>query len=65
MMMMMMLLLLWKVHLTENAAQKEARLSELEAELGRSKAACTRLEQVFSLWFSFILLCFPICFVCL
>ncbi|RYR53574.1 hypothetical protein Ahy_A06g028755 [Arachis hypogaea] len=33
------------VHLSENAAQKEARISELEAELGRSKAACTRFEQ--------------------
>ncbi|KAL1314117.1 nuclear-pore anchor [Arachis hypogaea] len=33
------------VHMSENAAQKEARISELEAELGRSKAACTRFEQ--------------------
>ncbi|KAK2421940.1 nuclear-pore anchor [Trifolium repens] len=33
------------VHLTENAAQKEARFSEVEAELGRCRAACTRLEQ--------------------
>ncbi|KAI4333246.1 hypothetical protein L6164_018080 [Bauhinia variegata] len=33
------------VHMSENAAQKEARLSEVEAELARSKAACTRLSQ--------------------
>ncbi|CAJ2659083.1 unnamed protein product [Trifolium pratense] len=33
------------VHLTENAAQKEARFSEVEAELGRCRAACTRLQQ--------------------
>ncbi|KAL2330957.1 hypothetical protein Fmac_018538 [Flemingia macrophylla] len=33
------------VHLTEHAAHKEARLSEVEAELARCKAACTRLEQ--------------------
>ncbi|MED6155906.1 hypothetical protein PIB30_009681, partial [Stylosanthes scabra] len=33
------------VYLSENAAQKEARRSELEAELGRSRAACTRFEQ--------------------
>jgi hypothetical protein len=39
--------MLWlKVHLTENAAQKEARFSEVEAELGRCRAACARLEQV-------------------
>ncbi|TKY49466.1 Nuclear-pore anchor [Spatholobus suberectus] len=33
------------VHLCENAAHKEARLSEVEAELARCRAACTRLEQ--------------------
>ncbi|CAL5187045.1 unnamed protein product [Lathyrus oleraceus] len=33
------------IHLTENAAHKEARLSEVEAEMGRCRAACTRLEQ--------------------
>ncbi|KAL4293697.1 hypothetical protein S83_062924 [Arachis hypogaea] len=33
------------VHLNENAAQKETRISELEAELGKSKASCTRFEQ--------------------
>ncbi|OIW05348.1 hypothetical protein TanjilG_28813 [Lupinus angustifolius] len=33
------------VHLTENAAKKEAHLSEVEAELGRSQAACTRFQQ--------------------
>ncbi|XP_027342867.1 nuclear-pore anchor isoform X2 [Abrus precatorius] len=33
------------VHLTENAAHKEARLSEVEAELVRCRAACTRREQ--------------------
>ncbi|XP_058722838.1 nuclear-pore anchor-like isoform X2 [Vicia villosa] len=33
------------VHSTENASHKEARLSELEAEMGRCRAACTRLEQ--------------------
>ncbi|CAL0326353.1 unnamed protein product [Lupinus luteus] len=33
------------VHLTENAAHKEARLSEVEAELGRLRSACTRFQQ--------------------
>ncbi|XP_061349283.1 nuclear-pore anchor-like, partial [Gastrolobium bilobum] len=33
------------LHLTENAAHKEARLNEVEAELARCRAACTRLEQ--------------------
>ncbi|KAL5100700.1 hypothetical protein RYX36_005027 [Vicia faba] len=33
------------VHSTENAAHKEARLNEVEAEMGRCRAACTRLEQ--------------------
>lgn len=45
---------LLKLYLTENAAHKEARLSEVEAELGRSRGACTRLEQVFYQLFSFI-----------
>ncbi|KAM1266288.1 hypothetical protein ACFX2J_035876 [Malus domestica] len=30
---------------SDNAAQREARLSEAEAELARTKAACTRLSQ--------------------
>ncbi|XP_019443676.1 PREDICTED: nuclear-pore anchor-like isoform X1 [Lupinus angustifolius] len=33
------------VRLTENAAHKEARLSEVEAELGRLRSACTRFQQ--------------------
>ncbi|KAK7323970.1 hypothetical protein VNO77_27474 [Canavalia gladiata] len=33
------------VRLTENAAHKEARLSDIEAESVRCRAACTRLEQ--------------------
>lgn len=33
------------VSLTENASQKEARLSEIESELTRSQAACSRLSQ--------------------
>ncbi|XP_047158317.1 nuclear-pore anchor [Vigna umbellata] len=33
------------VHLSENAAHKEARLSEVEAELARCRAACSRLEH--------------------
>ncbi|KAK7281563.1 hypothetical protein RIF29_09667 [Crotalaria pallida] len=33
------------VYLNENAAHKEARLSEVEAELGRSRAACTRSQH--------------------
>jgi len=37
-----------KVRLSENAAHKEARLSEVEAELARCRATCSRLEQVFS-----------------
>lgn len=40
-------MVLLKVHLSENAAHKEARLSEVEAELARCRAACSRLEQVF------------------
>ncbi|TQD76674.1 hypothetical protein C1H46_037806 [Malus baccata] len=32
---------------SDNAAQREARLSEAEAELARTKAACTRLSQEF------------------
>ncbi|XP_071905571.1 nuclear-pore anchor isoform X2 [Coffea arabica] len=33
------------VYLTENAASKEARVSELETELARSQASCTRICQ--------------------
>ncbi|KAE9584981.1 putative nucleoprotein TPR/MLP1 [Lupinus albus] len=33
------------VRLTENAAHKEACLSEVEAELGRLRSACTRFQQ--------------------
>ncbi|XP_030471618.2 nuclear-pore anchor isoform X1 [Syzygium oleosum] len=33
------------VSLTENASQREARLGEIEAELTRSKATCSRLSQ--------------------
>ncbi|RHN73995.1 hypothetical protein MtrunA17_Chr2g0304771 [Medicago truncatula] len=33
------------VHLMKNSAHKEARVTEVEAELGRCPAACTRLEQ--------------------
>ncbi|KAG4950526.1 hypothetical protein JHK86_043765 [Glycine max] len=33
------------VRLSENAAHKEARLSEVEAEMARCRAACTRFEQ--------------------
>lgn len=42
-----LLLMTVKVNLAENAAQKEARLSEVEAELVRSRAECSRLSQVF------------------
>ena len=35
-----------KVNLTDRAADREARISELEAELARSQAACARLSQV-------------------
>lgn len=38
--------MLVKVNLTDSAAQKEARLSEIEAELARSRATCERLSQV-------------------
>lgn len=37
-----------KVNLTDNVAQKEARVSEIEAELARSVANCARLSQVCS-----------------
>lgn len=47
-----------KVRLSENAAHKEARLSEVEAELALCRAACTRFEQVFSLWLAFIVTSF-------
>ncbi|PQQ16945.1 nuclear-pore anchor isoform X2 [Prunus yedoensis var. nudiflora] len=33
------------VYSSDNAAQREARLSEAEAELARTKASCTRLSQ--------------------
>jgi len=33
------------VHLTKNAAHKEAHITEVEAELGECLAACIRLEQ--------------------
>ncbi|PON79571.1 Nucleoprotein TPR/MLP [Trema orientale] len=33
------------VNLTDNAAEREARVNECEAELARSQAACTRLSQ--------------------
>lgn len=39
-------LLMVKVNLTDNAAEREARLNEGRAELARSKAACARLSQV-------------------
>ena len=35
-----------KVNLTDTAALREARLSDAEAELARSQAACARLLQV-------------------
>lgn len=35
-----------KVNTSESAAQREARLSETEAELSRTKAACARFSQV-------------------
>lgn len=37
-----------KVELSDNAAQREARLSEISAELSRTQAACARLSQVIS-----------------
>lgn len=51
-------MVLLKVRLSENAAHKEARLSEVEAELALCRAACTRFEQVFSLWLAFIVTSF-------
>ena len=36
-----------EVNLSENAAQKGGRLSEVEAELARSQATCARLSEVF------------------
>lgn len=35
-----------KIHLTESAALKEARLNEMGSELARSEALCARLSQV-------------------
>lgn len=43
------LTLILKVKLSENAAQREARLSEAEAELARTKDSCTHLSQVSSM----------------
>lgn len=40
------LIVIVKVNLTDNAVEREARLNESEAELARSRAACTRLSQV-------------------
>ncbi|GMN60733.1 hypothetical protein TIFTF001_029810 [Ficus carica] len=42
------------VNLTDKAVEREARLNESEAELARSRAACTRLSQAY-----FLLLGFP------
>ena len=47
-----------KVNLSENVAQKEGRLIEVEAELVRSQATCTRLSEVLlqcSFFFSHLL----------
>ena len=41
------MILFVEVNLSENVAQKDSRVSELEAELARSRAECTRLSQVF------------------
>lgn len=41
--------IIFKVNLSDNAGLKEARLSEIESELARSHAACTRLSQVVSM----------------
>lgn len=38
-----------KVNLSERGGLKEARLNEIESELARSHAACTRLSQVVSM----------------
>lgn len=35
-----------KVNLTDNAAMREARLRDAEAELARSIGSCARLSQV-------------------
>lgn len=40
--------IIFKVHLSDSAGLKEARLNEIESELARSHAACTRLSQVVS-----------------
>lgn len=39
-------LMIVKVNLSETAAEREARLSGIEAELSRAQAACSRLSQV-------------------
>lgn len=46
-----------KINLTDNAAQREARLAQTEAELGRAQATCTRLTQVILYKLSLYLLC--------
>lgn len=51
-------MVLLKIRLSENAALKEARLTEAEAELVRSRAACARLEQVLFLVFFVFVVCF-------
>lgn len=45
-----------KINLTDNAAKKEARLAQIEAELVRSQATCTRLSQVIC-FFSLLYIC--------
>ena len=39
-------LMVVKVNLTDNAAERESRLNEHQAELARSQVACARLSQV-------------------
>lgn len=43
-----------KINLTDNAAQREARLAETESELARAQATCTRLTQVILYKLSYI-----------
>lgn len=40
--------IIFKVNLSDSAGLKEAQLNEIESELARSHAACTRLSQVVS-----------------
>lgn len=35
-----------KVNLSDTAAERESRVSEIEAELSRAQAICSRLSQV-------------------